>query len=297
MPWESRAGTDKRYYTRTKRVDGKLVRTYFGSGPEAEEAARQDQLARELREAKRTRRATTADWLGDCARVTDEFFELVDVVYRAEMVAAGYHYHRGEWRKRRVPKRARQAEEPDRRNRAADEASQSAHETSRKGNTRRPLRRPMPAREPFHFRCGLVRGHWHLNAVAIPDSSRAVLADRSVDSEPLPERCCADSVQRQRGVVVLAGHGRRARPPPIAERSRSYPIVSSVPAATSRRQTRGDCAHRLQKRPFSPCFRSPTAYRPQFPPLDATIFWNRDSNPPLSDMPGRGTGLHRATAG
>ena len=48
MGWEK-----GRYYTRTRRVDGKVVREYFGCGPEAERAAREDDEARDRRRLQR----------------------------------------------------------------------------------------------------------------------------------------------------------------------------------------------------------------------------------------------------
>ena len=44
MGWEK-----GRYYTCTKRVDGKVVREYFGCGPEAQRAAQEDIEARDRR--------------------------------------------------------------------------------------------------------------------------------------------------------------------------------------------------------------------------------------------------------
>jgi len=41
MSWESRGGKHL-YYTRTRRVDGKVVRTYFGFGPKIHQAAAED---------------------------------------------------------------------------------------------------------------------------------------------------------------------------------------------------------------------------------------------------------------
>ncbi len=61
MAWESRPRTDKRYYTRTYRVNGRRVRVYLGAGPIGELARAIDldrriaaELARRDRLAART---------------------------------------------------------------------------------------------------------------------------------------------------------------------------------------------------------------------------------------------------
>jgi hypothetical protein len=100
MAWETRNGKG-RYYTRSRRVNGKVVREYFGSGPAAEQAALDDALER-LRRSERRRKFA----IDQVQRATEQqrveaYCQWVEVVMRAELVAAGYHYHRGEWRKRR----------------------------------------------------------------------------------------------------------------------------------------------------------------------------------------------------
>jgi hypothetical protein len=91
-----------RYYTRSKKVRGRVVREYIGTGPVAQLAARVDALNRQerlqkalaLRRAKAELNALLAD-----VRALDEF---ADLVARAALVAAGYHQHnRGEWRCKR----------------------------------------------------------------------------------------------------------------------------------------------------------------------------------------------------
>ena len=47
MGWER-----GRYYTRSRKVNGRVDREYLGTGEAAERAARQDALARQEREAR-----------------------------------------------------------------------------------------------------------------------------------------------------------------------------------------------------------------------------------------------------
>jgi hypothetical protein len=98
-------GWDKggRYYTRSKKVRGRVVREYVGTGRVAELAARMDELDRQQR------RDDAREWREQKAELESlddtlqELAELTDLLARAVLVAAGYRQHkRGEWRKRRA---------------------------------------------------------------------------------------------------------------------------------------------------------------------------------------------------
>ena len=99
-------GWDKgRYYTRTRRVDGVRVREYFGCGPEAERAAREDIEARDRRRNQQLEEQIerdTCDALDAPFEEIDHFTAMaVDILFEQ----AGYHRHdRGPWRKRRTPR-------------------------------------------------------------------------------------------------------------------------------------------------------------------------------------------------
>ena len=98
MGWEK-----GRYYTRTKRVDGKVVREYFGCGPEAERAAREDVEARDRRRNQQLEEQIerdTCDALDAPFEEIDQFTAMaVDILFEQ----AGYHRHdRGGWRKPRI---------------------------------------------------------------------------------------------------------------------------------------------------------------------------------------------------
>ena len=98
MGWEK-----GRYYTRTKRVDGKVVREYFGCGPEAQRAAQEDVEARDRRRNQQLEEQIerdTCDALDAPFEEIDRFTAMaVDMLFEQ----AGYHRHdRGGWRKPRI---------------------------------------------------------------------------------------------------------------------------------------------------------------------------------------------------
>jgi hypothetical protein len=102
MSWETRGGRG-RYYTRSKRVGGRVRREYVGSGLLAELAAAEDALHREAREREARDRPTERERLEALDAPLGALDALTGALYRAALVAAGYRQHkRGEWRKRRA---------------------------------------------------------------------------------------------------------------------------------------------------------------------------------------------------
>jgi hypothetical protein len=97
-------GWDKgRYYTRSKKVNGRVVRQYVGTGRAAELAAQVDALVRQQRHDERlaflAEKADIDDLDADLAILA----ERTDLLTRAALLAAGFRQHkRGEWRKRRA---------------------------------------------------------------------------------------------------------------------------------------------------------------------------------------------------
>ena len=100
MAWEARGS--RRYYTRSRRVNGRVVREYVGTGAVAELAAAADALRRADRlAAAEARRAEAASWQAALAPLL-ELCRVADVMARAALLAAGYHRHsRCSWRRRR----------------------------------------------------------------------------------------------------------------------------------------------------------------------------------------------------
>lgn len=103
MPWEHRNGHG-RYYTRSHKVNGEVIREYIGAGPLAEQVASADVATRQaltaLRETERRQRAEARD----LERQLDDLCGATDYLITIALNAAGYHQHaRGPWRKSRVP--------------------------------------------------------------------------------------------------------------------------------------------------------------------------------------------------
>jgi hypothetical protein len=93
-----RRGNSIAYYKK-QRIDGRVVSIYVASGVAAIKQYQLDQArAKEEKEAEQKRQEhlqSIADLLGTYIQETDPFIA-------QSMQELGYHYHRGEWRKRRT---------------------------------------------------------------------------------------------------------------------------------------------------------------------------------------------------
>jgi hypothetical protein len=97
MSWKGR------YYYRTRKIRGRVVREYFGAGPAAELAAQEDQRRRRQREAERAAWQAEKETLAELERAVSRLDEQVDLLATAALLAAGYHRpKRGPWRRKRV---------------------------------------------------------------------------------------------------------------------------------------------------------------------------------------------------
>ena len=101
MGWERR-GTNGPYYTRSRRVGGRVVREYVGKGPIGEIAARMDAKERAERQATADALRAERRRMEDMESQLKDLCRLVNAVVSASLQAAGYHRHnKGEWRRRR----------------------------------------------------------------------------------------------------------------------------------------------------------------------------------------------------
>lgn len=101
MGWERRNGRGE-YYTRTRKVNGRDVREYFGTGMKGALAAAADLLRRKQRQMEvQERRAEESRWQA-AGEPLNDLCKSADIVARAALVAEGYHQHaHGEWRRRK----------------------------------------------------------------------------------------------------------------------------------------------------------------------------------------------------
>ncbi len=99
-------GGDKgKYYSRSKKVNGRIVREYVGSSYVARLSAQLDEIERERRQLAKA----NAKFAMDCADALDaslkEFEDLAELIAKLALVATGHHQHqRSEWRRRRARK-------------------------------------------------------------------------------------------------------------------------------------------------------------------------------------------------
>ena len=78
-----------------------MVREYVGGGPAGELAAEADRERRELEEARREREREELERLEALAAPVLEVSEAAEILAHAHLVAAGYHRHKGEYRRAR----------------------------------------------------------------------------------------------------------------------------------------------------------------------------------------------------
>jgi crotonobetainyl-CoA:carnitine CoA-transferase CaiB-like acyl-CoA transferase len=96
-------GWDKgRYYTRSRKVNGHVVREYIGTGEVARLAARMDAIDRLEREADLAAWKETQAELEALDVPLKKLNHLAELLARAALLTSGYRQHkRGEWRKQR----------------------------------------------------------------------------------------------------------------------------------------------------------------------------------------------------
>jgi hypothetical protein len=104
MGWEKR-DRGGLYYTRSKKVDGRVVREYVGGGTLGHIAALQDAQERQRREQEAALWKEERERLEALVAPVEDLCEATEILYRAALLSAGFRRHqRGQWRRKREPK-------------------------------------------------------------------------------------------------------------------------------------------------------------------------------------------------
>jgi hypothetical protein len=102
-PWERRERGGL-YYTRSRKVNGQVIREYVGRGVLGELAAWMDAEDRRRREEEEAAWREERERLEELASLVDELCQDVETIAYATLLAAGFRRHnRGEWRRKREP--------------------------------------------------------------------------------------------------------------------------------------------------------------------------------------------------
>jgi hypothetical protein len=99
MAWKTI--NDRRYYYRSERVGGRVKSTYIGAGESGSLMA--NMVAFERLERAAAREQLRDEWEEFDAEesAVSEWFDGVQAVADAAMIAAGFHQHKGQWRRKR----------------------------------------------------------------------------------------------------------------------------------------------------------------------------------------------------
>jgi hypothetical protein len=98
MGWKTING--RRYYYKSERRGGRVKTTYFGAGESGLLISLVEAEDRAEREAERARlRAERAEFETE-EKAVAECFDNIQAVADAAMVAAGFHKHKGQWRRK-----------------------------------------------------------------------------------------------------------------------------------------------------------------------------------------------------
>jgi hypothetical protein len=102
MGWETRK-RGGRYYTRSRKVGGRVIREYIGAGLGAEATAQLDSFERAERQLQAAAWRKERTRLDAIERDLAAYCTAVGALAREHLTAAGYHQHaRGEWRRKRM---------------------------------------------------------------------------------------------------------------------------------------------------------------------------------------------------
>jgi hypothetical protein len=99
MGWKRING--RRYFYKSKREGCRVKTTYFGAGESGSVMARIISLERSERADKRKERQAERQQFETEDRAVSDWFKVVQTVADAAMVAAGFHKHKGQRRRKK----------------------------------------------------------------------------------------------------------------------------------------------------------------------------------------------------
>src|SRR5215203_4556098 len=99
MGWEERRG--HQYYYRSVREGKRVRKEYAGGGVLGQLAAEIDELERLQRKEEEASWREERERLERSAAFLQELEEAAEILIRAELLVAGFHKRKGEWRRRR----------------------------------------------------------------------------------------------------------------------------------------------------------------------------------------------------
>ncbi len=82
-------------------MEVRVVREYLGAGLVGRLSAEADRIKRERVEAEKVRHKRELEHLEALVSPAAELAEVAEVLVQAELLACGYHKHKGEWRRER----------------------------------------------------------------------------------------------------------------------------------------------------------------------------------------------------
>jgi multidrug efflux pump subunit AcrA (membrane-fusion protein) len=97
MAWDNRG-----YYYRSVKVRGRVTREYYGKGELVDFMARIHAEERQARQARAAAVKADRQQLADLDATLDRLDVLAEAVSVVLLEEAGYHRHKGQWRKRRA---------------------------------------------------------------------------------------------------------------------------------------------------------------------------------------------------
>jgi hypothetical protein len=99
MGWKRING--RRYYYKSERVGSHVKTTYFGAGESGSVMAQIVSVERSERVAERIERLAEREESEAEERAVSDWFDDVQAMADAAMVAAGFHKRKGQWRRKR----------------------------------------------------------------------------------------------------------------------------------------------------------------------------------------------------